>query len=910
MHLSDLQSTPRNHLRRAGALLWAVAMALIALGAFQTAARSAQDTEADAILLHLQVGTFDPVSGVPDRLSPVPTGAPSPGAPAAGTSPSYVIVQFTGPPEPGWLRNITATGSAILDYLPTYAFLVRAPAGASRQLARLTHVRWTGPWRPEYRVAPELWALSGTLTTTVQFFPGDDAQSEAQALAAAPDIRLLARSAADGRTILRLRFDRSRLPEVAALTHVRWIEPYVAPRIRNDIATQITGVITAWQSPTLTGTGQTIAIADTGLDLGGDSPPADFGRRTVIGQCIGRPQPCRWDDPDGHGTHVAGTAAGDGARSAGALRGVAPGADLIIQSVYSPTQPGGLYLPPDLGKLLGMAYTAGARIHNNSWGSPGNRYDTWAETLDRFVWEHPDLLVVAAAGNDGSDYGGDGVIDPGSLQTPATAKNSLAVGATESVRPAAAYTGTYGASPDGSAYPANPVRDDGIADDPRGLAAFSSRGPAADGRTGVDLVAPGTNILSARSHHPEAAYAFVHDADYAYASGTSQAAPLVSGAAALVRQWYGEHHGVTGSAALLRATLVHGATDLTPGQYGPAISGTVIVSDPVGAGGIWTSTTWVLTHTAGAHSGDLAWLAPGGLGIKRLDAVVDLADTVTPVLHLWHRTRLRGTEARIFACGTRQTSFTYRNGGATGWAYLGIDLTPCAGNGTALIRFEAQCLVSESYCASDLWAIDDLTITEGGRASEIGPAPDPGQGWGRLDVAAGLGLGTGDRRFYTDTVTGLAVNEAYTYVVDVAGPAVPFKATLAWTDYPATPAAAVALVNDLDLSVITFDGQQLHSNGLATTDRRNTIEQITIHAPTTGTYTVSVRAHNVPFGPQPFALVVSADIRVPPPPLYMPLVLRTGPRPPNTIFLPLLARQATGGTAMTVGRAPRPITAR
>jgi subtilisin family serine protease len=87
--------------------------------------------------------------------------------------------------------------------------------------------------------------------------------------------------------------------------------------------------------------------------------------------------------------------------------------------------------------------------------------------------------------------------------------------------------------------------------------------------TGVDLVAPGTNILSARSHHPAAAYAFAYDGDYAYQSGTSQAAPLVSGAAALVRQWYDEQHDTTPSAALLRATLIHGATDF-PSDRNPS----------------------------------------------------------------------------------------------------------------------------------------------------------------------------------------------------------------------------------------------------------------------------------------------------------------------------------------------------
>ena len=80
---------------------------------------------------------------------------------------------------------------------------------------------------------------------------------------------------------------------------------------------------------------------------------------------------------------------------------MAHGADLVVQSLYSPTQPYDLYVPSDLSLLFAPAYTDGARIHNNSWGSPGSRYDTWAQTAAQFVWDHPDMIIVVAAGNSG-----------------------------------------------------------------------------------------------------------------------------------------------------------------------------------------------------------------------------------------------------------------------------------------------------------------------------------------------------------------------------------------------------------------------------------------------------------------------------------------------------------------------------
>ena len=55
----------------------------------------------------------------------------------------------------------------------------------------------------------------------------------------------------------------------------------------------------------------------------------------------------------------------------------------------------------------------------------------------------------------------------------------------------------------------------------------------------------------------------------------------MSGAAALVREWYVGQGVISPSAALVRATLIHGADDLSPGQYGPAVTGTLVISDDV-----------------------------------------------------------------------------------------------------------------------------------------------------------------------------------------------------------------------------------------------------------------------------------------------------------------------------------------
>ncbi|MCC7576245.1 MAG: PGF-pre-PGF domain-containing protein, partial [Methanomethylovorans sp.] len=53
-----------------------------------------------------------------------------------------------------------------------------------------------------------------------------------------------------------------------------------------------------------------------------------------------------------------------------------------------------------------------------------------------------------------------------------------------------------------------------------------------------------------------------------YMGGTSMATPIVAGSVALIRQNYVENLNITPSAALLKATVINGASDLQPGQYG------------------------------------------------------------------------------------------------------------------------------------------------------------------------------------------------------------------------------------------------------------------------------------------------------------------------------------------------------
>jgi subtilisin family serine protease len=128
--------------------------------------------------------------------------------------------------------------------------------------------------------------------------------------------------------------DDAQLTQVAQMPGVLWIEPYYLRSLYNDIggATIMNGS-TAWTNG-YTGTGMTIAVADTGLDTGNTGTMhQDFaGRVTHMsswpvvpytnGSCTitnaGADDGVA-DKESGHGSHVTGSVAGNGARSSGQI---------------------------------------------------------------------------------------------------------------------------------------------------------------------------------------------------------------------------------------------------------------------------------------------------------------------------------------------------------------------------------------------------------------------------------------------------------------------------------------------------------------------------------------------------------------------------------------------------------------
>jgi subtilisin family serine protease len=496
-----------------------------------------------------------------------------------GTGSTVYRLALTGPLMPSWRASLEGLGVEVLDALDGYRVKVRVPPGSVGAVSKL----------PFLAGAPEQLGAAAAALPAFRSGPGflppvDPTVRPFDVLllteAALPSLlawlqsRQVTIGPARGRKVrLYLAQESPVVEEIRGL--VDWvdrIEVYVAPRLHNDLARVRLGIDSSPGSTAafpLEGDGQVVAIADTGLD----AAHPDFAARVVGLIALGRP-PSDTSDPNGHGTHVAGSVLGDGAASGGQIRGTAPKARLFFQSLLDPD--GGLEgLPFQLGDLFEAAYQAGARVHNNSWGAAtASAYRVTSSEVDEFVHRRRDMLIVISAGNDGNaaDPGigarnsARGFVDWRSIGSPATCKNALTVGASRSGRTTGGFAGLHYSDLWPDNFPDAPVASMLVSSDPEGIGAFSSRGPCDDYRIKPDVVAPGTDIISCKSSRAPLRNFWGPDPvnpHYAYMGGTSMAAPLVAGCAALVREYYVKARTHEPSAALLKATLINGTKRLT-----------------------------------------------------------------------------------------------------------------------------------------------------------------------------------------------------------------------------------------------------------------------------------------------------------------------------------------------------------
>ena len=478
----------------------------------------------------------------------------------------YVLVQSKGELSGTARAGLQDVGVVIHEYVGGDTYLCGAEAARLDAIRSIPSIAWAGVYPQDLKVAASLRGQTkGSASRIV------DVVLHADVDPASADLRFRVAAAArvdeaqiqTGVHKYRIPVEEPYLADLAAIDEVRQIQEVIETGLSNNVAGPIIGGTVVVNGTPYQGDGEVIAVADTGFDMGSTTNVhAAFTGRVAALYDLGRPN--QTNDPDGHGTHVAGSALGDGnsASMGGAIQGTAPQARLVVQSLLDSN--GGLDgIPADLHDLFRPPYdNDGARVHTNSWNTmrAGVAYDTRASEIDDFVWTHQDMTILYCAGNYGTDADADGVVDDAQIGAEAAAKNAITVGACESNRGSATWRwGTYvdNRRP-GVMFNANPIDVDQVCNDADGMAGFSSRGPTQEQRFKPDVVAPGTCILSTRSRALTSVgtgWGTSSDNGYHFLAGTSMATPLTAGCAAVLRETLVKNGWTSPPAAVIKALL-------------------------------------------------------------------------------------------------------------------------------------------------------------------------------------------------------------------------------------------------------------------------------------------------------------------------------------------------------------------
>lgn len=505
------------------------------------------------------------------------------------------LVQFDGPIQPEWLDALAAAGAEVHHAIPEFAYLVSLAPSEAEAVHAVAHVTWVGALPPALRVERSLTdaAIRAAAGTALDVVILSEGPLDSALLRADGFTLRQSRETPMGWRDTRATIDPALLSRIAETPNVFLVERQRVPRLMGERAAQTaagnylpgaaapTGPgYTAWLASrgltggTLSNGSPLIAqVQDDGLDQGIATNAPGTAHPDILGRIAGiynATSDASGDGRAGHGqinagiimgNATVGTADGAGYRLG---QGMAPLALVYATKLFRNS--GAWDLGSDtLTTLAQDAQNHGVLFSNNSWGtSDAGAYNEDSAELDALTRDadpgepgNQPITYFVAAGNDGPGNG--------TIGSPATGKNVIAVGAGENSD--ADGTDGCGSGPSD----ANSLRD---------LVDFSSRGPTDDNRFGVTVFAVGTHVQGPASTSPFYDGTGVCDqywpagqTNYARSSGTSHSTPIACGAGMVIHEFFDRQlsllgHTAAPSPAMIRAVLVATATDMAGGNNG------------------------------------------------------------------------------------------------------------------------------------------------------------------------------------------------------------------------------------------------------------------------------------------------------------------------------------------------------
>lgn len=539
------------------------------------------------------------------------------------------VLQFEAPLDGEWTAQIEKAGLRYIGYLPFNAVLVYGSQSAVARAAALPHIQWSSLYHPAFRAQPgDLRSSERVERYVVQLVDVPDSQEVIEELLAASltegavasygpytdvtvevDPETLRRLINDPRVIAIERDAQWRISgerEAVAATGTNTLD-----FVYQDGTQPYKGIgdYKGWLSFRAADvglSGQLIAVADTGL-AGGSiflmHPDFQFSSVSGKGYCSGT----AWNDVAGHGTMVAGLAAGNpggGSTGAGDPKGtysfywgmgLAPGASLYAQRIFSS---GGLCTTTTVANWAQDAITeknlrgfhSVVQTHSYNDYTTTNTcvqtsdgvYTTRSQQYDFAVRDNSLPITVSAGNVCQFSIPGCSRPCPSMVLPAATAKNVLSLGASESYRP--------GMAPpcDHETRTARQAEDYWASSFKR--VAYVSRRGTTDGRIKPDIVAPATMASSTirndsgvfqphcKKPNPALGQTQNENGFYSIDTGTSWAAPQAAGAMAVLNAYWGHQGWPALSPAALKAILVGSSISLKGGI--DDLTGTAIAARP------------------------------------------------------------------------------------------------------------------------------------------------------------------------------------------------------------------------------------------------------------------------------------------------------------------------------------------